>query len=69
MAKSNGNNPDKESQGQKEKSKKVSYEKNKANFNKFSWYLAWLGFFSIVGSSLYKLIKNMDQPKRDDYFK
>lgn len=69
MAKNNGNNPEKGSQVTKEKSKKASDEKKKANFNKFSWYLAWLGFFSIVGSSLYKLIKNMEQPKRDDYFK
>ena len=69
MAKTNGKNPETATQDTTKKAKKASDEKKKANFNKFSWYLAWLGFFSIVGSSLYKLIKNMEQPKKDDYFK
>lgn len=66
MAKNNGKNSEKGSQDEK---KKVSYAKKEANFNKFGWYLAWLGFFSVVGSSLFKLIKNMEQPKKDDYYK
>ena len=69
MAKTNGKNPEKESQDPKGKAKKISDEKRKKNFNKFGWYLAWLGFFSLVGSSLFKLIKNMEQPEKNDYYK
>ena len=69
MAKINGKNPEKEPQDTKQKAKKVSDEKRKKNFNKFGWYLAWLGFFSLVGSSLFKLIKNMEQPEKNDYYK
>jgi hypothetical protein len=54
---------------EEKKEKKAKNEKKQKNFNKFGYYLAWLGFLSLVGSSLFKLIKAMDQPQKDDYYK
>jgi hypothetical protein len=64
-----GKNDTDKKQLQDPKDKKLKDEKAKKDFNSFSYYLAWLGFFSIVGSSLYKLIKNMDYPQKDEYYK
>lgn len=64
-----GKNDTDKKQLQDPKDKKLKDEKSKKEFNSFPYYLAWLGFASIVGSSLYKLIKNMEYPKKDEYYK
>lgn len=65
MSKNNKSAPGTPSEGIKKKRD----EKTKKNFNSFAWYLAWIGFTGVVLSSLFKLIKNMEQPKKDDYYK
>jgi hypothetical protein len=44
-------------------------KKKKKSLDQFSYYLAWIGFLSIIGSALVKLVKSYDPPKKDDYVK
>jgi len=44
-------------------------KKKEKSLDQFAYYLAWIGFFSIIGSALVKLVKSYDPPKKNEYYK
>jgi hypothetical protein len=49
--------------------KKEKDGKKKKSLDNFTYGLAWIGFASILGSAFVKLVKSMEAPKKDDYYK
>lgn len=66
---SNDKDKEKKDPGKDPGTKKAKDAKPKKEFNAFAYYLAWLGFVSIVGSALFKLIKSMEYPEKNEYYK
>jgi hypothetical protein len=62
------NNSDKGKKSPDISGKKEKDEKKK-KLNTFAYYLAWVAFFSALGSAFVKLIEKWEPPEKDGYYK
>jgi len=68
MTKGNSDTSKNSGLGSQDPDKKKKDGKPKKDFNSWSYYIAWFGFLTIVGSALFNLIKKMDPPDRNEYY-
>jgi hypothetical protein len=43
-------------------------EKKKKSFDNFGYWLAWVGFASVILGAVVNLVKKSETPKKNDYY-